>query len=232
MKVSRGPTGSICMPIYRRHFWTQGLIVFFISCVLIFTLISCNTQGETSQENEGPVFQFSILSKDFTDSASGLGYDWQSIWPILQSAYPTKVSIGINEYDIEHYDWTAQVITLSLTASESLLQKFNFTIEDCENKKNGRECLLNRAFIVSHNGVPLYGGIFIPDYPAPIKREYPIIYPALSREGCVTLTLRPYKSVSKRYQPEDYKLYNDQEWALIKDPNLKDLFEHLGKLSR
>ena len=220
------------MPIYRRHFWTQGLIVFFISCVLIFTLISCNTQGENSQENEGPVFQFSILSKELTDSAPGLGYDWQSIWPVLQSAYPAQTSFVINEYDVEYYDWPAQVITLDTTISNLILQKFNINDEDCVDKGNDKECLLGRAFIVSHEGEPLYGGVLIPDYPAPIQRQYPIVYPALSSNGKITLTIRPYKSLSKRYRSEDYKLYSDEEWSLIKDKKIEELFEDLGNLRK
>lgn len=203
---------------------------WFLFLVMMFVLISCDTQNKGVQMDGEPVFQFAILDQGLTASAPGLGYDWQTAWPILQSAYPSQISYTITEYDIERYDWSTQVITLNARASEAVFQQFHVTIDDCSIENSDKECLLKRAFIVTYNGEPLYGGIFIPDYPMPTRYQYPIIYTSLSGKGQLNLIIRPYKSVSKRYMAEDYKLYSAEEWSLIKDKRIEDLFSQLGTL--
>lgn len=178
-----------------------------------------NKEAQTEQHS---IFQLAILDEELTASAQGIGQDWQTAWPILQLAYPSQVSYAITEYDVESYDWGKQVITLNIAVSEAILKQFNLTFDDCGTYRE-KECLSHRAFVVAYDSMPLYGGItFWPQPILPPRFQYPVIYPALSDEGHITFTIRPYKALNKDFSEED--------WSLIKDKKIEGLFDGLGKL--
>jgi hypothetical protein len=192
---------------------------------LILTIASCEILDKGVQMEKDPAFQLAILEEDITASPQGLGIDWQTAWPILQAAYPSQTVYVITEYDVDSYDWSEQVIILNVRKSKALLERFNITFDDCGMKLNNRECLCDRAFVIAYQGTPLYGGITLWSNPTlAASHRYPVIYPTLSDGGNITLAIYPYKSLSKKYREED--------WYLIRNESIEDLFDELGKLVR
>jgi hypothetical protein len=170
------------------------------------------------------VFEIVIIDSDIHTIPKGIGQDWETAWPILQSSYPDKVVYRINEYDVANYAWSEQEITLTNEASKRISQEFFIDLDGCH--QNPEDCLFGRAFVVAYQDSPLYGGIFLEDFPFQLSFRYPIIYPKFSNDGSIIFTIRPYTSISKYY------VYAENDWYLIKDERIEVLFDKLGKLIR
>lgn len=190
---------------------------------ILVGLTSCSFTKENTEVNKNPMFQLVILDEQIKIFPRGLGQDWQTAWPVLQSAYPSNTAYIINESDIESYNWSEQIITLTAQASAAVLQTYNPPSVDCQKGNNKKVCLLSRAFVVVYDGAPLYGGIFWVDYTA-TSFQYPIIYPMLSPEGSLTFTVRPHTSLTGMFGSDD--------WILIKDERIMSLFAELGTLTK
>lgn len=197
-------------------------VIFFL--VILLSIISCNAAGEETQMKKDSEFQLAVLDQRIKIFPKGLGQDWQTAWPVLQTAYPSNVAYIISEHDIDNYDWSKQIITLTSQASTTILERFYVSAIDCENNDNKKACLLSRAFVVVYQGSPLYGGIFLADQPMAARFQYPIIYLIFTTDEHVAFIIRPYTSITKTYGEDD--------WFRIKDERIKAFFAGSGKLTK
>lgn len=178
-------------------------------------LVSCTSLERTPMQTQHS-FILSILDKSVLGQSPGLGNTLETSWPILQNAYPQEVVYSIKIEDIETYDWTQQVITLSATASKSLSDSF-----ECGGARPYPLCLLQYSFVVVLNGQPLYGGRFIIPESASVV-HYPIIYASADNDRA-TFTIRPG-------HPAGAITDSDPEWKDLRDERIESIFDSLGKL--
>lgn len=165
---------------------------------------------------EEPRFEIAFLDPGIKQPPSGLGYTVESSWDILRSAYPSKVTYTLTDEDIALYDWSNQIITLTVSSSSTLIESY----PDLESVIFP-DIITGQPFIVVFDGQPLYGGIFIHPRSA-MGIDFPVIY--LSRYGDVfALKIRPSHS---------FGLFggDDSEWQVIKVPEVKEYFLNLSKL--
>lgn len=158
-------------------------------------------------------FQLHILREGW--ECLRLGYDLQPAWTVLQEAYASTTAFSITQDDIEAYNWSEQVMTLTPEASDLL----------CPKDTRLPEFVLDlQGFVITVDGDPVYGGVFM--HPAsPLAIDYPVIYvERIDADSKVTLTLRPVHSVFhvySKYEPQ---------WNGIKDPRIRALFDKAGRL--
>jgi hypothetical protein len=169
--------------------------------------------------DDTPLFQISILDDDIGAFDKGLGQDWETAWPTLQKAYPSKVEYSFTEDDIESYDWSNQIITLTPQASENFLKNSTAILN-----KHSLDYIHGYAFVTVYESTPIYGGIFMPNIPIATAYSYPIIYPDIV-DGQILFKIR------SRHMDFETK-HDSPEWKRIKDERVKTLFERLGKLAK
>ena len=143
-------------------------------------------------------------------SAKDCAANWQS----LQQVYPTTTTYSVGVTEIETYNWAEQVLTLTAPATQALTANL-------ADPQHPDHALLDRAFVVTLDGQPGYGGVFY-FQPAAAAYACPLIYARLTN-GQLSFTLRPKHS---------FVGYADVEatWAGIKDQRIKDLLAQAGKL--
>lgn len=162
-------------------------------------------------------FELHILQG--TWSSMQLGYDLEPAWAALRDGYASASAFSLTENDVEAYDWQRQIFTLSSAASQALVDQF---AETDEQREHPDAALDQRAFVVTVDGDPIYGGIFL--HPMSSMGIYfPVIY-VTAHEGVLAFTLRPIQSVLG-----DYAEY-EPEWHGIKDPRVREVFEAAGVL--
>ena len=158
-----------------------------------------------------PSFRLTILDWSKVSRSKGnVYYTWETLWPLLKQAYPSAVAYSLRETDIESYDWTQQVITLTPKASETLLDTFA-----CSNtaRINPYFCLEKYRFVVVLNALPIYGGEFTEIGSAAVMM-YPEIHSSVVN-GKVVFTI-----IGKPTSLLD----------VIEDERIKTIFSRLGKL--
>ena len=190
---------------------------------LLSSLISCDVLGENAQISKDSEFQIAVLGYQSKTGPAGLGNSWQTAWPVLQEAYPSHVEYTISVDDIASYDWSEQIISLTTQASTAMLDKYEVTNTDCV-KNRGKVCVIRQAFVVVYQGEPLYGGIFwIKDDMGAEAILYPIIASIVTDDGHVAFIIRPDNSIFD---------HSADDWLLIKDKRIEELFAELGKLTK
>ena len=182
----------------------------------VFVVYACNIKNTDTFKDES-VFQLSILTRDVGAFDKGLGQDWETAWPTLQNAFPNKIEYTFFEDDVESYDWSNQVITLTSPVTDKFLDDSTIILG---NRDVGY--LRDRAFVVSYAGELIYGGLFLREMPVATAFNYPVSDYSLSNDR-VIFKLRPYHQVFEI--PSD-----DPGWGRIKDERVKELFDQLGKL--
>ena len=145
------------VPMKKYRSFLPTLLIIIVLIGVVFSLTACNALENQSIKNE-PSFRLAMLDSSKISWPKGNVYfTWETLWPLLKQAYPSAVAYSLKEADIESYDWTRQVITLTPEASEMLLDTFA-----CSNiaRINPNFCLEEYRFLVALNDLPIYGGEF------------------------------------------------------------------------
>ena len=104
-------------------------------------------------------------------------------------------------------------MTLSSESTKALIDKF---ARDDEQREHPEAALDQRAFLVSLDGVPVYGGIFLHPMSS-MGISFPVIY-VEAQDGKLAFAIRPVHSVLG-----DYSEY-EPAWFGIRDDRIRDLF--------
>lgn len=187
-----------------------GLALWFGISVIVFSA-GCGK----NIASEEPRFEIAFLDA----VPPNLGYTVESSWDILRNAYPSKVTYTLTENDIALYDWSNQIITLTVSSSSALKERYPVL------KSNiFPELIDGQPFIVVFDERPIYGGIFIYQ-PSPRYIRFPVIY--WNRDGDqFSLKIRPAHYIIGLDQISE----EDLEWDPIKDVEVKEHFLNLSKL--
>lgn len=145
------------------------------------------------------------------------GNSFEESWAVLKKVNLAQQRSTISSSDIAMYDWSQQVITLTLEASNRLR-------EDWANKPNDI-ALLQHAFVVTFNDERLYGGLFTEEGSAS-RLSYPVIYPDFSKTQIV-LYLRP-DNAHGLLTP--YRELDSNIRQRIEIDSVRTYFQELGKL--
>ncbi len=180
-------------------------------------LSSCGTTENTSMDTNQS-FRIAIMAESVGSQPPGLGYTVTSSWPILQQAYPSQVVYNITENDIAVYDWSHQIVTLTPQASTALIEAV--VCPDEQRTDLIFLCFASRAFVVSFDEKPLYGGVFL--YPeSAMGIDFPVIYVSCVGDA-VVLTIRPIHVLAGGS-------IDNSSWRVIKDDRIEQLFAELDK---
>jgi hypothetical protein len=192
------------------------------------SLSSCSSQGVSkmpittptpSVKSEGS-FHLHILQGDL--GSLELRSDWQTVWDIIQRVYPTTIAFSLTENDVESYDWSEQVIVFTPEASSRLISTLAGSDSEKLSPAYATQVLGYRAFLVTLNDQPIYGGVFMLP-PSAMGIKYPVIYAQLADEK-FSLKIRPIHSFTGYASVEP-------DWNGIRDEGIHDLFNQMGKLS-
>ena len=143
-----------------------------------------------------PHFRLDILMADWQDLDQA--QDWESAWPRLKNA-AGNVFFSIGERDVAAYDWQAQRIVLEPEASLRLLaaaQKLPdmperlYKLRALWSTDDLWHIVHHRGFLVSLDGRPLYGGIFL-DKSSNLSMDYPVIHSAMDGSRRIVLRFSP-----------------------------------------
>lgn len=146
---------------------------------------------------DGPArFRLDVLTADWEDLERA--QDWESAWPRLQKA-AGEVLFSLDERDVAAYDWQAQRIVLEPEASLRLLaaaQKLPglperlYKLRALWSTGDLGSIVRRRGFVVSLDGRPLYGGIFL-DKSSNLSMDYPVIHAAIDGSRRIVLRFSP-----------------------------------------
>lgn len=187
---------------------------FFLS-ELLLGLFSCTTRENMGMETTHS-FRIAMLDQNVAFQPPGLGATIESSWPILQSAYPSKVVYTVTEEDIDTYNWIDQTIELSPQASKRFIEFFECNLDDTY-----PVCTELYSFVSLFDDAPIYGGRFIVAM-SPLVLRFPIIYAKMS-SGIVTFSIRPF-------HPTETIELDNPAWEVIRNENVKSIFLELNKL--
>jgi hypothetical protein len=164
-----------------------------VTFALAATLVS--SAGAAGREPP-PRFRLDVLTADW--HGLGRAQDWETAWPRLQEA-AAEVFLSIDEREMAAYDWQAQRIVLEPEAGARLLAAARKLPEASErlhklralwSTDDLREIVNPRGFVVSLDGRPLYGGIFL-DKHSNLSMEYPVLHSAVDEHRRVVLRFSP-----------------------------------------
>ena len=145
-----------------------------------------------------------------------LGYTLDESWPILSTVDLGGASLILTVDDVDSYAWADQEMTLTTSASRRMVDAFGTTISSPD--------LTGKPFVVTVDGIRVYGGVFL--YPqSAMGISYPVIYTG-SVGGQLVLTIRPYHTVVVRYSS-----FPPSAKSRIELPTIRDCFSKAGKLS-
>lgn len=143
-----------------------------------------------------PRFRLEILMADWQDLEHA--QDWESAWPRLEKA-AGKDLLSLDERDVAAYDWPAQRIVLRPEASLRLLaaaQKLPdmperlYKLRALWSTDDLIDIVNPRGFVVSLDGRPLYGGIFL-SKTSNLSMRYPVIHAAMDDSRRIVLRFSP-----------------------------------------
>jgi hypothetical protein len=171
----------------------------------MISLISCGP-GANSSSGASDTFQMHIgvWPGEFP------GFTVESSWQPLIEWYEEGATLIIETEDIDHYDWVRHEIFLTDDAAGEY-----YAID-----RLSRATLSWPAFVVTINGEPIYGGIFLFRGSA-MGIDYPVIYAETKNER-IAFVIRPRHSV--------LDLPPNEEWGAIADPRIKLIMSNAGKL--
>ena len=143
-----------------------------------------------------PRFRLDILMADWQDLERA--QDWESAWLRLMKA-ADRVLLSIGERDVAAYDWQAQRIVLRPEVSLRLLEAAQ-KLPDMPERLYKLRALWStddlvdivnpRGFVVSLDGRPLYGGIFL-SKSSNLAMGYPVLHVAMDDSRRIVLRFSP-----------------------------------------
>ncbi len=143
-----------------------------------------------------PRFRLTVLMQDWEDL--GRAQTWEEAWPRLQKASGAPF-FTIDERDVAAYDWEAQRIVLRPEVNRRVLEAAQ-KLPGAEDEMRKLKALWRtedlwgavekRGFVVSRDGEPLYGGIFLRKE-SQLSMGYPVIYSAMDEHRRIVLRFSP-----------------------------------------
>ena len=202
----------------RRIFYTLPLVFLAILTSCGF-LAPANSPPTPAPVKGNSTFEIHILADSF-DSLK-LGYKWDAAWRVLKQVYPQYTLATITDQDIEEYNWSEQTIKLTTNATQSLLSKFKVSSASEIDMVFG---VSHRAFVVTLDGSPQYGGLFLVRG-SQMAISYPVIYMDYQDNGNLVLTIRPFHTViTGDLAP------SDQAWAIVRQESIRSSLAQTDKL--
>jgi hypothetical protein len=192
------------------------VLLLFMTCESNFAVAQGKGGSTSSRLSES--FALHILDKNWDDL--GLGYTSEKSWPVLQSNYKRMTFLNLTLQDIMNYEWVKQQITLTADATVALKERLK--IGPDEGPSVGSSLAL-RAFVVTADGQPAYGGIFLPRG-SQMAIRYPVIYIGKDSNGLITMDIRPVHSIIEMDN-------SDPVWKVVRQDSIRDLFAKAGKLA-
>jgi hypothetical protein len=188
------------------------ILLFSLSVGIPFIIVSMPLEAGIRLLSKKQ-FVINILEGSFSDL--GLGYTWEQAWPILRTAYLRSASRQWTLEDIEAYQWNSQTFRLTARASKEFMANFP--------KKSSLYKLDHRAFVVMHDDMPAFGGLFL-ERGSAMAIRYPVFYIDEAADGTISLTLRPYHTIA------EMPPLSDSSWDPIGLDKLRSIFDKERKL--
>jgi hypothetical protein len=212
--------GKLYLQRIQEYFVSFSKEVFLL---FMLVLVACSKNIFVSA-NDSP-YQLFILKEDW--QTLNLGYEAEPAQSILASVETSNNLFTIGVGQIEEYDWDAQSITLTKSATNNLLnilkEQGDLSDSDIEELKALQEppelgnplemALYIKSFVVKANGEFKYGGIILNKISA-MGISYPVIRVTMS-ENRATFTILP---THPSFMPID----SDNK---IQDENIKQALE-------
>jgi hypothetical protein len=187
----------------RRFF--MGLI-----CLIGFILPASASTANSSSSAGSSGFQLVILKQDWHDLK--LGCTYAQTFPLLKSINPSERLFSVGISDVESYNWTRQIITLTAESTENLIKALpqekdlkNYIQYMARAKRergwgNPIEPALHlKGFLVTVDDELIYGGIFLEPM-SELAAVYPVIRPGMKGNKAV-LHLLPVQIPFVAYDP-------------------------------
>ena len=198
----------------------QQYIILALLVIINLTPSFVVEQKESQSLSSRNCESFAIHILDDNWDNLHLGYTHEKSMPILQRIYKYRSYIDITIQDIVRFDWRKQQVILSIEATDSLKKKFKI---DFDKQSVSHLSMALRAFVVTVDGQPAYGGIILPRG-SQMAIRYPVIYIGQDSNGRITMDIRPLHSI---FEMES----SDPAWNIVRQDCIRDVFERVGKLA-
>ncbi len=182
--------------------------------LIVCLLCAVTLSGCTASQSKTPSFHVYIMHAAWEDLKNK--YEYAEVWAIIKELDLKDNLADISEKDIKEYNWSTQEITLTTSASKRL----NATISEADWFQIR---VLKSIFIVTVDGQPLYGGVFI-EKASQAGIDFPVIYPE-TEQAQIVFQIRPLNNCCIPYQD-----FENSKKKLIEYPEIYDLFNELGKI--
>jgi hypothetical protein len=143
-----------------------------------------------------PRFRLTVLMEDWMEL--GRAQTWEEAWPRLKAASGAPF-FTIDERDVAAYDWQAQRIVLRPEVNQRLLEAAQKLprvpgrlgkLKALWSDDDLWDIFVYRGFVVSLDGEPLYGGLFLQKH-SNLAMDYPVIHWAMDDDRRIILRLSP-----------------------------------------
>jgi hypothetical protein len=164
-----------------------------LAAVCLVGMVGICSPGWAAKETR---FRLTVLMQDW----HGLerAQTWEEAWPRLKRASGTPF-FTIDEHDVAAYGWQAQRIILRPEVNQRVLEAARKLPEIPERVRKLKAlwatedlmaAVAYRGFVVSLDGEPLYGGVFLRKE-SQLSMGYPVIHSAMDEHRRIVLRLSP-----------------------------------------
>jgi len=182
--------------------------------LILCLLFAIPVGGCSSFQPKTHSFHLYIMKETWDDLKNK--YEYDEVWPVIKGMDPNESLAEISEKDIKEYNWSTQEITLTGGASERL----NSSISE---EAWFQMRVLKAVFLVTVDGQPMYGGVFI-EKESQAGIDFPVIYPDI-RHDQIVFRIPPRNNCCTAYQDLE-----NLKRKTIELPEIYNLFNELGKL--
>ena len=164
----------------------------FLAAVWLAGILGICSPGSAAE----PRFRLTVLRQDWMDL--GRPQAWEEAWPRLKKASGSPF-FTLDERDVAAYDWQAQRIVLRPEVSLRVLEAAQKLPEVSDRIRRLKalwltddlwEAVEKRGFVVSLDGEPIYGGIFLRK-DSELSMDYPVIHTAMDEDRRIVLRFSP-----------------------------------------
>lgn len=143
-----------------------------------------------------PRFRLTVLMEDWMEL--GRAQTWEEAWPRLQKASGSPF-FTLDERDVAAYDWQAQRIVLRPEVNRRVLEAAQKLPEISDRMRKLKalwttgdlwEAVEKRGFVVSLDGEPLYGGLFLHKH-SQLSMDLPVIHSVMDEDRRIVLRFSP-----------------------------------------
>lgn len=213
----------------------------FISALAVSAVVLAAC-APTPNDSSAQAYDISITIYNDSWSSLQLRYDADHAQDVLTHLTDGTPLYTITPDEIASYNWTSQVLTLTPAATQDLTAALknatygqqSVLIEFYDSIDFGNaldRALYTKAFVVTIDGQPIYGGIFLDLY-SQMAIDYPVMR-IWERDGSAQLALLPthlpfslVDDPRSTFATDNTAVFRD----LIRDDRVRELFESQDKL--